>query len=69
MYNQTLMNNTVRNLAWNSLQRNIIPDGGMDRDKKLKKTDEVLAPEVDYNRYKVFKTIKQLAKTWKSFSV
>ena len=44
VYNQRLMEDTVRKLTWEGLQRNFVMDG----DKMIdKRTGEVLDPEVD----------------------
>ena len=43
-HDQKLMEGTVRKLAWEGLQKNIVIDGDMMIDKK---TGEVLDPEVD----------------------
>ena len=44
VYDQRLMDDTVRKLAWEELQKNIVMDGDMMIDKR---TGEVLDPEVD----------------------
>ena len=44
VHDQKLMEGTVRKLAWEGLQKNIVIDGDMMIDKK---TGEVLDPEVD----------------------
>ena len=49
VYNQRLMNDTVRKLAWEELQKNIVMDGDMMIDKR---TGEVLDPEVDSSYWK-----------------
>ena len=49
VYNQKLMEDTMRKLAWERLQRNIVMDG----DKMIdKRTGEVLNPEVDSTYWK-----------------
>ena len=49
MYDQRLMEDTVRKLAWEGLQRNIVTDDDMMIDKK---TGEVVDPEVDSTHWK-----------------
>ena len=44
VYDQRLMDDTVRKLAWEGLQKNIVMDGDTMIDKR---TGEVLGPEVD----------------------
>ena len=44
MYDQKLMEDTIRKLAWERLQKNIVMDGDTTIDKR---TSEVLDPEVD----------------------
>ena len=44
MYDQTLMDGTVRKLAWDRLQKNIVMDGDTMIDVR---TGEMLDPEVD----------------------
>ena len=44
VYDQRLMDDTVRKLAWEGLQKNIMMDGDTMIDKR---TGEVLGPEVD----------------------
>ena len=44
VYDQKLMDDTIRKLAWEGLQKNIVMDGDTMIDKK---TGEVLRPEVD----------------------
>ena len=44
LYDQRLMDDTVRKLAWEALQKNIVMDGDTMIDKR---TGEVLGPEVD----------------------
>ena len=44
VYNRRLMDDTVRKLAWEELQKNIVMDGDMMVDER---TGEVLGPEVD----------------------
>ena len=44
VYDQTLMEDTVRKFAWEGLQRNIVMDGDTMIDKR---TGKVLDPEVD----------------------
>ena len=48
-YDQKLMEDTMRKLAWEGLHRNIVMDGDTMIDKK---TDEVLDPEVDSTYWK-----------------
>ena len=48
-YDQRLMEDTVRKLAWERLQRNIVTDDDMMIDKK---TGEVVDPEVDSTHWK-----------------
>ena len=43
VYDQKLMDDTVRKLAWEELQKNIVMDG----DTMIKVTSEVLDPGVD----------------------
>ena len=43
VYDQKLMDDTIRKLAWEGLQKNIMMDGDMMIDKR---TGEVLIPEV-----------------------
>ena len=47
VYDQKLMDDTVKKLAWDSLQKNIAIDGVMMIGIR---TGEVLGPEVDYTR-------------------
>ena len=49
VYNQKLMADTVRKLAWDELQKNIVIDGDMTVDRR---TGEVLGSKVDYTRWK-----------------
>ena len=49
IYDQKLMDDTVRKLAWERLQKNIVMDGGTMIDKE---TGEVLGPEVDSTYWK-----------------
>ena len=49
VYDQKLMEDTIRTLAWGRLQRNIVMDGGTMIDKR---TGEVLNPEVDSTYWK-----------------
>ena len=49
VYDQKLMNDMIRKLAWDGLQRNTIMDGDMMIDKR---TGEVLGPEVDSTYWK-----------------
>ena len=49
IYDQKLMEDTMRKLAWEGLHGNIVMDGDMMIDKK---TDEVLDPEVDSTYWK-----------------
>ena len=44
MYDQRLIDDTIRRLAWEGLQKNIVMDGDTMIDKR---TGEVLGPEVD----------------------
>ena len=44
VYNQKLMKDTIRKLAWEGLQKNIVMDGDTMIDKE---TGEVLGAEVD----------------------
>ena len=44
VYDQRLMDDTVRKLAWEGLQKNVVMDGHTMIDKR---TGEVLGPEVD----------------------
>ena len=48
-YDQKLMEDTMRKLAWEGLHRNIVMDGDMMIDKR---TGEVLDPEVDSTYWK-----------------
>ena len=50
IYNQKLMDDTVRELAWERLLKNIVMDGDTMIDKE---TGEVLDPEVDSTYWKV----------------
>ena len=49
VYDQKLMEDTMRKLAWEGLQKNIVMDGGTMIDKR---TGEVLNPEVDSTYWK-----------------
>ena len=49
VYDQRLMEDTVRKLTWEGLQRNIVMDGNTLIDKR---TGEVLDPEVDSTYWK-----------------
>ena len=49
VYDQRLMEDTVRKLVWEGLQRNIVMDGDTMIDKR---TGEVLDPEVDSTYWK-----------------
>ena len=51
IYDQKLMEDTMRKLAWEGLQKNVVMDGDTMIDKR---TGEVLNPEVDstYLKYK-----------------
>ena len=49
VYDQKLMEDIVRKLAWEGLQRNILMDGDM---MIYKRTGEVLNPEVDSTYWK-----------------
>ena len=44
VYDQKLMDDTLRKLAWDGLQKNMVMDGDAMRDRR---TSEVLDPEVD----------------------
>ena len=44
MYDQKLMDDTVKTLAWDELQKNIVMDGDMMMDIR---TGEIFVPEVD----------------------
>ena len=45
VYNQKLMDDTLRKLAWERLQKDMVMDGDMMIDRR---TGEVLDPEFDY---------------------
>ena len=49
VYDQKLMDDTLRELAWEGLQKNIVMNGDMRLDKR---TGEVLNPEVDSTYWK-----------------
>ena len=49
VYDQKLMDDTIRKLAWDGLQKNIVMDGDTMIDKK---TGEVLGPEADSTYWK-----------------
>ena len=49
LYDQRLMEDTVRKLAWEKLQKNIVMDGDMMIDKR---TSEMLDSEVDFTYWK-----------------
>ena len=49
VYDQKLMDDTVRELAWDGLQKNIVIDGDTMIDRR---TGEVLDPEVDSTYWK-----------------
>ena len=49
VYDQRLMDDTIRKLAWDGLQKNIVMDGDTMIDKR---TGEVLGPEVDSTYWK-----------------
>ena len=49
MYDQRLMEDTVRKLAWEGLQKNILMDGDMMIDKR---TGQVLGPGADSKYWK-----------------
>ena len=49
MYDQKLMDDTLRKLAREGLQKNIVMDGDTMIDKR---TDEVLSPEADSTYWK-----------------
>ena len=44
MYDQKLIDDTVKTLAWDELQKNIVMDGDMKMDIR---TGEIFVPEVD----------------------
>ena len=50
VYDQRLMDDTIRKLAWKGLQKNIVMDGDTMIDKR---TGEMLGPEVDSTYWKV----------------
>ena len=49
VYDQKLMDDTIRKLAWEGLQKNIVMDGDTMIDKR---TSDVLGPEVDSTYWK-----------------
>ena len=49
VYDQKLMDDTIRKLAWDGLQKNMVMDGDMMIDKR---TGVVLSPEVDSTYWK-----------------
>ena len=49
LYDQKLMDDTIRKLAWEGLQKNIVMDGDTMIDKR---TGELLDPEVDSTYWK-----------------
>ena len=49
IYDQKLMEDTMRKLAWERLKKNIVMDGDTMIDKR---TGEVLNPEVDFTYWK-----------------
>ena len=49
VYDQKLMDDTIRKLAWEGLQKNIVMDGDTMIDKR---TGDVLGPEVDSTYWK-----------------
>ena len=49
LYDQRLMEDTVRKLAWEELQKNIVMDGDMMTNRR---TSEMLDPEVDFTYWK-----------------
>ena len=49
VYDQKLMDDTIRKLAWEGLQKNILMDGDTMIDKR---TGEALGPEVDFTYWK-----------------
>ena len=49
IYDQMLMEDTMRKLAWERLKKNIVMDGDTMIDKR---TGEVLNPEVDFTYWK-----------------
>ena len=49
VYNQRLMDDTMKNLAWDGLQKNIVMDGDTMRNWR---TGEVLSPEIDFTYWK-----------------
>ena len=48
-YNQKLMEDTIRKLSWEGLQRNIVMDGDAMIDKR---TDVVLDPDINSTHWK-----------------
>ena len=49
VYDQKLMDDTIRKLAWDGLQKNIVMDGDTMIDKR---TGEALGPEADSTYWK-----------------
>ena len=49
VYNQRLMDDTVRKIAWDGLQKSIVMDGDTMIDGR---TGELLSPEVDFRYWK-----------------
>ena len=49
VHGQKLMNDTIRKLAWDGLQKNIVTDGNTMTDKRA---GEVLGPEADSTYWK-----------------
>ena len=49
VYDQRLMDDTIRKLAWDGLQKNMVMDGDMMIDER---TGIVLSPEVDSTYWK-----------------
>ena len=49
VYDQRLIDDTIRKLAWEGLQKNIVMDGDMMIDNR---TGQVLDPEVDFTYWK-----------------
>ena len=48
VYDQKLIDDMIRKLAWEELQKNIVTDGDVMIDRR---TGEMLDPEVDYTRW------------------
>ena len=49
VYDQMLIDDAIRKLTWDELQKNMVIDGGMMIDRR---TGEVLSSEVDYTCWK-----------------